>query len=82
MEICISFLDLASYNSFYRGLEYCQAGLVISCEKVSDTIYRGIVKGSKNYEVEIDIAHPRKSKCNCPFADENKLFVNIKLLFI
>ena len=75
----MSFLDLASYNSFYRGLEYCQAGLVISCEKVSDTIYRGIVKGSKNYEVEIDIAHPRKSKCNCPFADGKQIICKHKV---
>lgn len=75
----MSFLDLASYNSFCRGVYYCQSGCVISYEKVSDTIYRGVVRGSKDYEVEIDIEHPRKSKCNCPFADGKQIICKHKV---
>lgn len=75
----MSFLDLASYNSFCRGVYYCQAGCVISYEKVSNTVYRGIVRGSKDYEVEIDIEHPRKSKCNCPFAEGKQIICKHKV---
>lgn len=75
----MGFLDLASYSSYCRGIDYCHSGRVISYEKISDTIYRGIVSGSKEYEVEIDIEHPRKSKCNCPFAKGKQIICKHKV---
>lgn len=40
-----------------------------------DDIYEGEVKGSNGnvYQVSIDINHPRKSKCNCPFANGRRV---------
>lgn len=64
-------LDVASSKSAWRGYEYHQSGNVVSIDKINDTTYSGMVKGSgnKQYGVTIDILHPKKSVCNCPFAE-------------
>ncbi len=64
-------LNLASANSAWKGYVYYKNNFVMSKEKISDSEYKGIVKGSgdNKYEVYINIDHPRKSKCNCPHAD-------------
>ncbi len=43
--------------------------------KISDTEFKGNVRGSNDmhYDVTIDIEHPRKSKCNCPHADSKRI---------
>ena len=64
-------LDLASGNSFWRGYDYYKDGKVVSNKKVSDSLYSGTVSGGgKNqYEVTIDLEHPKRSICNCPHAE-------------
>lgn len=64
-------LDVASGKSIWRGLDYYERKKVICFEKKSDSIYKGKVSGSDGqvYDVEIDKAHPKKSKCTCPFAE-------------
>ena len=39
-------------------------------KKIGDGVYQGKVSGSQDniYDVVIDIDHPRKSTCTCPFA--------------
>lgn len=66
---------MASGTSAWRGYEYYESRKVESYAKVSDTEYSGTVKGSEDkvYNVYIDIAHPRKSRCNCPFADGRRV---------
>ena len=68
-------MDLASFNSIWRGYEYCKDGNVISAEQVSEAEFKGIVQGSCNscYEVFINIAHPRKSHCSCPHAKGRRI---------
>ncbi|HHW94662.1 MAG TPA: SWIM zinc finger family protein [Mogibacterium sp.] len=68
-------IELASNNSVWRGLEYYNEKKVISWERTGEKSYSGIVSGSDNneYKVYIDIEHPRKSKCNCPFAFERRV---------
>ena len=48
----------------------------------SDTEYVGIVQGSQTepYNVRIDIAHPRKSECDCPFANGKKICKHMVVL--
>lgn len=48
---------------------------VISWEQTGQGIYDGVVSGSGNnkYTVHIDTKHPRKSSCNCPFADGRQI---------
>lgn len=44
-------------------------------EKSEDGNYYGCVQGShrEKYEVSIDVEHPRKSKCTCPFATDRQV---------
>lgn len=68
-------LNLASYESIWRGYEYYSNKNVITCIKQSDSEIKGMVcgNGQKHYEVFIDLEHPRKSKCNCPHANGKRI---------
>ena len=72
-------LDQASGRSFWRGVGYCKENRVISYAKISDSIYKGIVKGTENYNVEINIDRPRKSTCDCPFAKDRAVICKHKV---
>ena len=78
-------IELASGNSVWRGMDYYNDKKVISWEKTGSEEYDGIVAGNSvaPYSVRIDKAHPRKSTCNCPFADGGKVICKhmIALLF-
>lgn len=66
---------LASGASLWRGYDYYTAHKVLSWEPAEPGAYPqqfdGVVSGNgdKPYEVRIDIAHPKKSTCTCPFAE-------------
>ena len=68
-------LNLASNNSFWRGIDYHHENRIISWKELAENCYQGKVRGSGNavYEVMIDTAHPRKSACNCPFAEGRRV---------
>lgn len=63
-------LDVASSASMRRGYEYYTEHKVLVHDKASDTEYMGIVRDSegRQYTAFIDVEHPRKSHCDCPFA--------------
>ena len=63
-------LQLCSINSCSRGYDYYLDKRVTNISKIEDDEYVGSVKGSNNniYETKINVDHPRKSSCNCPFA--------------
>ncbi len=66
---------LASGASLWRGYDYYTAHKVLSWEPAEPGDYpqqfKGVVSGNgdKPYEVRIDVAHPKKSTCTCPFAE-------------
>ena len=66
---------LASGASLWRGHDYFVAQKVLSWEPAGPGEYPqqfvGVVSGNgdRPYEVHIDIAHPKKSTCSCPFAE-------------
>ena len=66
----MKFLELSSNRSFWRGIDYHHENRVIEWKQIDNIHYSGKVKGSDNnvYDVTIDISRPRRSKCNCPFA--------------
>lgn len=68
-------IEIASGNSVWRGLDYYERKKIVSWEQTGEASYKGRVSGSngKVYDVEIDKAHPRKSKCSCPFADGRRV---------
>lgn len=66
-------IEIASSNSVWRGMDYYNNKKVESVEKTSATSYDGVVKGTKLYHVHVDLEHPRKSTCTCPFADGRRV---------
>lgn len=68
-------IETASGNSVWRGMEYYEKKKVISWESTGATTYSGIVSGSngEKYTVCIDKKHPRKSTCNCAFAEGRRV---------
>lgn len=71
----MSLLSLASAASLWRGYEYFQDHRVETVVYLSDSHFKAFVSGNSNarYEVEIDVAHPRKSRCNCPHANGKQI---------
>lgn len=67
----MSILSCTSNASAWRGYEYYKRKKVLSWKQIGESQFEGFVKGSANkpYHVIIDVAHTRKSTCNCPFAD-------------
>lgn len=74
-------ISLASNASAWRGYEYYEEKKVISYEQVNDEEYTGEVSGSSSsrYRVRINIAHPRKSTCDCPHADGKRIICKHKV---
>ncbi len=61
-------ISMASGNSCWRGLDYFKDKKVIKLRKINDKEYTSIVNGTKNYNVYLNLEHPRKSTCDCPLA--------------
>ena len=68
-------IEIASNNSFWRGVDYYNNKKVLSWEKCGEDCYKGFVQGShkERYEVYVDKAHPKKSECTCPFASDKRV---------
>ena len=64
-------LKLASYNSYYRGIDYVRENKVKLIVPISETKYKIIVEGSRDneYEVILNTEQIRKSTCTCPHCD-------------
>lgn len=77
----MSLLSCASAASAWRGYEYFQEHKVKAIEQISDTQFRGSVAGSYGaaYEVFIDLDHPRKSTCTCPYAAGKRIVCKHKI---
>ena len=71
----VGLIEIASNNSVWRGMDYYENKKVLSWHKAEDGTYNGVVSGQegKDYSVHIDKIHPRKSTCNCPFADGRRV---------
>lgn len=68
-------VEIASNDSVWRGMDYYNNKKVILWETFKNGVYEGTVSGSggRTYTVHIDTGHPRKSFCNCPFADGRRV---------
>ena len=78
-------IEMASGSSVWRGMDYYERKMVCSWKKSGEEAYDGVVSGSEGnkYSVHIDKVHPRKSSCNCPFAESRRVICKhmIALLF-
>ena len=61
-------IETASAKSVWRGLDYYENNYVIHWDESDPGIINGIVRGTADYDVHVEVAHPRKSTCTCPFA--------------
>lgn len=68
-------IELASNNSVWRGMDYYNNKKVVSWKPFGSGTYEGAVSGSEGniYTIHIDTVHPRKSSCDCPFADGRRV---------
>ena len=66
-------ISLASGNSCWRGLDYYKNKKVTKLNKINENEYLSVVKGTKKYNVYLDIEHPRKSTCDCPLANGKRI---------
>jgi len=68
-------IDLPSGNSLWRGMDYYEEKKVLSVKQTDKNIFKSEVIGSSHdpYQVTINIDYPRKSKCNCPFAEGRRV---------
>ena len=71
----MSLMTCASGESVYRGYEYYTEGKVSEIQTKAKGQFEGTVQGTNknSYKVFIDIAHPRKSHCNCPHANGKRI---------
>ena len=78
-------IEMASGSSVWRGMDYYERKMVCSWKKSGEEAYDGVISGSEGnkYSVHIDKVHPRKSSCNCPFAEGRRVICKhmIALLF-
>ncbi len=79
----MSILNSASGKSVYRGYNYYKEGNVKKCTQLSEFEFEGEVQGSniKPYYVTINTKHPKKSFCDCPFANGNTICKHMVALF-
>lgn len=66
-------IEIASGSSCWRGLDYYKSKKIKSINKINDNEYESIVLGTKDYNVYLNIEHPRKSTCNCPLANGKRI---------
>ncbi len=66
-------ISLASGSSCWRGLDYFKDKKVIKLRKINGKEYISIVNGTKNYNVYLNLEHPRKSTCDCPLAKGKRI---------
>lgn len=68
-------IEIASSSSVWRGMDYYNNKKVVSWKPSGTGVYEGVISGSEDniYTVHIDTEHPRKSSCNCPFAEGRRV---------
>ena len=68
-------LECASGASVWKGYDYYKNEKVLWLDEIGEDIFYAEVSGSEDnvYQVELNINHPRKSKCNCPRANGKRV---------
>lgn len=70
-------MECASAASVWRGYEYYKEGKVHNLKEIADGVFSAEVSGSADtpYSVTLNVAHARKSLCDCPHAKKSSNIV-------
>lgn len=66
-------LYLASGRIIKRGYDYFQSNKVKNFEEIDDYLFRAVVSGTEDYDVEVDMIEPEVSTCTCQYAKSGKI---------
>ena len=66
-------ISLASDASCWRGLDYYKKNKIINLKRINDYEYTSTAIGTNNYDIYLDVSHPRRSTCNCPLANGKRI---------
>lgn len=69
----MSIISVASSSSCWRGLDYYKNKKITNLEKINDYEFIGTAIGNSNYNIYLNISHPRKSTCTCPLANGKRI---------
>ena len=69
----MSIISSASGSSCWRGLDYYKKNKIKDLKKINDFEYTSKVNGTENYNIYLDILHPRRSTCDCPLANGKRI---------
>ena len=77
----MSILSCASGASVWRGYDYFVNNKVLSWAQSGEDQFEGSVSGSGEniYHVNIDVRHPKRSTCNCPYAEGTRIVCKHKV---
>ena len=66
-------ISLASGASCWRGLDYYKKNKIINLKKITDYEYTSAAIGTNNYNIYLDVSHPRRSTCTCPLSNGKRI---------
>lgn len=69
----MSVISLASGSSCWRGLDYYKNNKISNLKKINNYEFTSTVVGTNNYDVYLDVSHPRRSTCTCPLANGKRI---------
>jgi len=66
-------ISLASCSSCWKGLDYYKKKKIRNLKRINNNEFKSMVVGANNYDVYLDVSHPRKSTCTCPLANGQRI---------
>lgn len=69
----MSIISLASGSSCWRGLDYYKNNKITNLKEINNYEFTSTAVGTSNYDVYLDVSHPRRSTCTCPLANGKRI---------
>lgn len=66
-------ISLASGASCWKGLDYYKNKRIKNLKRISDYEFTSTAIGTNNYDIYLDVSHPKKSTCTCPLANGKRI---------
>ena len=55
------------------GLDYYKNKRIKNLKRISDYEFTSTAIGTNNYDIYLDVSHPKKSTCTCPLANGKRI---------